>query len=126
MNKEKQTGLKWSELNTNNRPLSEIQLAIMEFVAENDAVFLREIGDQFGISPPTVHNHVTRLKRKGLLKRVEIKPGTTFVPSELVNRIAELHKSKKYPAGNLKLYHWVALADGVTKDTDFEAAIDEN
>jgi hypothetical protein len=60
-----------------------------------------------------------------LLKRVEIKPGATYVPHELVNRIAELHKTKQYPANRLKYYHWITLADGVKKSDDFEEAIDE-
>jgi predicted DNA-binding transcriptional regulator len=125
MGENKVEPIKWTDYNKNNKPLTDIQVSIMNFVAEKDAVFIQEIVTEFGVSTPTVYNAVNRLYRAKLIKRVEIKPGGLYIPSALVNRIAEIHKTKQYPAGKLKYFHWITLNDGVKKDADFEGAIDE-
>lgn len=117
--------IKWTDLSQANRPLTDIQISILNFLGEKESAFLDELAREFNVSNPTIYNAVKKLKKKNLVRRVEISPGTLFVPHELMNRIAELHKSKIYPAGRIKYYHWITLADGVKKDSDFEALIDE-
>jgi predicted DNA-binding transcriptional regulator len=122
---EKINKIKWTDYNNKTKPLTDIQITILNYIAEKDAAFIQELANELGVSNPTIYNAVNKLYHRKLIKRIKIEPGSLFVPSELVNRIAEFHKTKTYPANKLKYFHWIALADGIKKDTIKEVVIDE-
>jgi len=51
------------------RKLSENQLKILELMIENKYISKKEISKQIGISTTAVDNNISKLKKKGILKR---------------------------------------------------------